>query len=137
MEGVDNVHSCLNANKEDEIDSSNMHQNMDEGLNEKDRQSNSDENEERSNKEAREAENCSLDYKEKCDSDPFIVNSSEDDSEDEKNKEITDDGWEDILGSGRLKKRILKEGKKGRASEGLGRPSRNDHVTIGVKGNTI
>ena len=135
MEGVDNGHSCPNANKEDEIDSSNMHQNMDEGLNEKDRQSNSEENEERSYKEAKEDKNCSSDNEEKCDSDPFVINSSEDDSEDEKNKEITEDGWEDILGSGRLKKRVLKEGKKGRASEGLGRPSRNDHVTIGVKGN--
>ena len=49
-------------------------------------------------------------------------------------KEITEDGWEDILGSGRLKKRILKEGKKGLASDGLGRPSRNDEVTISIKG---
>ena len=49
-------------------------------------------------------------------------------------KEITEDGWEDILGSGRLKKRILKEGKKGLASDGLGRPSRNDEVTVSIKG---
>jgi len=49
-------------------------------------------------------------------------------------KEITEDGWEDILGSGRLKKRIIKEGKKGLASDGLGRPSRNDEVTISIKG---
>ena len=48
--------------------------------------------------------------------------------------EIAEDGWEDILGSGRLRKRIIKEGKKGLASEGLGRPSRNDNVTISLKG---
>ena len=55
--------------------------------------------------------------------------------EEEMYKEINDDGWEDILGSGRLKKRIMKEGKKGLATEGLGRPSRNDHVTVSLKGN--
>ena len=54
--------------------------------------------------------------------------------EEEMYKQITEDGWEDILGSGRLKKRILKEGKKGLASEGLGRPSRNDNVTVSLKG---
>ena len=55
-------------------------------------------------------------------------------SDEESFTEISDDGWEDILGSGRLKKRILKEGKKGLTSEGLGRPSRNDNVTISLKG---
>ena len=54
--------------------------------------------------------------------------------EEESFTEISEDGWEDILGSGRLKKRIIKEGKKGLASEGLGRPSRNDNVTISFKG---
>jgi len=56
------------------------------------------------------------------------------DSDDEMYKQITEDGWEDILGSGRLKKRILKEGKRGLATEGLGRPSRNDNVTVSMKG---
>jgi len=54
--------------------------------------------------------------------------------EEESYTEISEDGWEDILGSGRLKKRIIKEGKKGLASEGLGRPSRNDNVTVSLKG---
>jgi hypothetical protein len=54
--------------------------------------------------------------------------------EEEMYKQITEDGWEDILGSGRLKKRVLKEGKKGLASEGLGRPSRNDNVAVSLKG---
>ena len=54
--------------------------------------------------------------------------------EEESYTEISEDGWEDILGSGRLKKRIIKEGKKGLSSEGLGRPSRNDNVTISFKG---
>ena len=54
--------------------------------------------------------------------------------EEESFTEISEDGWEDILGSGRLKKRTIKEGKKGLASEGLGRPSRNDNVTISFKG---
>ena len=54
--------------------------------------------------------------------------------EEESYTEISEDGWEDILGSGRLKKRIIKEGKKGIASEGLGRPSRNDNVTVSLKG---
>ena len=54
--------------------------------------------------------------------------------EEESYTEISEDGWEDILGSGRLKKRIIKEGKKGLASEGLGRPSRNDNITVSFKG---
>ena len=68
--------------------------------------------------------------------DPFVLDSVECE-DDEMYTEITDDGWEDILGSGRLKKRVLKEGNKGLASEGLGRPARNDHVTISLKGTII
>jgi len=56
------------------------------------------------------------------------------DNEEEMYKEVTEDGWEDILGSGRLKKKILIEGKKGLASQGLGRPSRNDNIVISLKG---
>lgn len=55
-------------------------------------------------------------------------------NDEEMYKQITEDGWEDILGSGRLKKRILKQGKKGLATEGLGRPARNDNVTVSLKG---
>ena len=43
------------------------------------------------------------------------------------------DGWEDILGSGRLRKRVIQEGIKGHES-GQGRPNRGDVVICNVKG---
>ena len=64
----------------------------------------------------------------------LILPDSLTEDEEDMYKQMTEDGWEDILGSGRLKKRVLKEGKKGLASEGLGRPSRNDNVTVSLKG---
>ena len=42
-------------------------------------------------------------------------------------KVIDSDGWEDILGSGRLKKRILKEGESSR-----GKPSRGASCTVNI-----
>ena len=40
---------------------------------------------------------------------------------------VDDDGWEDVLGSGRLRKKILREGDRGR-----GRPDRGASCTINI-----
>lgn len=48
-------------------------------------------------------------------------------------REIAEDGWEDVLGSGRLRKRVLVEGVKG-PGEGKGRPHRGDTVKVRFKG---
>jgi len=53
--------------------------------------------------------------------------------EEEEYREISEDGWEDILGSGRLRKRVIQEGIKGHES-GQGRPNRGDVVICNVKG---
>jgi len=53
----------------------------------------------------------------------------EEEEEEEEYREISDDGWEDVLGSGRLRKRVIKEGVKSK-----GRPNRGDVVHINFKG---
>lgn len=49
--------------------------------------------------------------------------------EEDEYREISEDGWEDILGSGRLRKKVIREGSKGK-----GRPNRGDVVRIKFKG---
>lgn len=58
---------------------------------------------------------------------------TEREAEEEEYREISEDGWEDVLGSGRLRKRILSEGVKG-YNVGEGRPNRGDVVVCNVKG---
>jgi len=56
-----------------------------------------------------------------------------DDEDEEEYREIGEDGWEDILGSGRLRKRVIKEGVRGH-EPGQGRPNKGDVVHCNVKG---
>jgi len=51
------------------------------------------------------------------------------DQDDIEYREIGDDGWEDVLGSGRLRKKVIREGDKGQ-----GRPNRGDVVQVSLKG---
>ena len=48
--------------------------------------------------------------------------------------EVNQDGWEDVLGSGRIRKKVIKEGTKGSSLEGLGRPNRGDVVRVKLRG---
>jgi len=55
------------------------------------------------------------------------------DRDEEEYREISEDGWEDILGSGRLRKRVIQEGVKG-SEFGQGRPNKGDVIHCNVKG---
>ena len=68
-----------------------------------------------------------------CDSDPTeLKEASEEKKElggrvEELPRAVDDEGWEDVLGSGRLRKKIIREGDRGR-----GRPDRGTSCTINI-----